>query len=84
MAPIFLIALGVLIYFLNRNPDTHIALRGLPWLNVPAFFVVIGVVSLVLRIWIRRRARARAEAEAAREAEADGARDREDGPEGGI
>lgn len=61
MAPFALIALGIVIYVLNRDPNIHIAFRGLPWLDVPTFFVVTGVVFFFIRREFRRRARERAE-----------------------
>lgn len=66
MAPLTLIVLGIVLYVLNLRPDTHFGLRGLPWVDVPSLFVILGGLLFVIKDVVKRRAEKSAQALQAR------------------
>lgn len=55
MAPYTLIVIGIALHFLNQQPGVHFGLRGVPWLDVPSAFVILGGLAIVAQYELRRR-----------------------------
>lgn len=66
MAPLTLIVLGIILYLVNLRPDTHFGLRGLPWVDVPSLFVLLGGLLYVVKDVMKRRFEQQAQEKQAR------------------
>lgn len=59
MAPFTLIVMGIILYIVNQRSEMQLGIRGLPWLDAPTLFVVLGGILFVVQTELKRRARAK-------------------------